>query len=1387
MATTGVNPETPVKPVGYGTTSQPSLIDLDDIIKTLISDQSVPEDVLVSSTSHHNYICLWRFFTQETSSANTNLGSPTGSPTHGTTSPLSSSPRRPHTPPGLTSPQLLSVQTTPVFLQSLPVFRNDECYLAAHLTSTLQPSDTSRQPSGAITPTSISPRHQHSSLPLPLSGAHPQQPTTQQLQGLSESADTTLTPRGLHHPFAHIPHTHLPTNPTTSSSADQHMHTPHTTKVDLYVWNGRQACNNTRAVATARAFQLERLLGGGGEGCGGCGCCVSSDSGNKSACGCVRHGENGGCSGVGGCGCVCGCGCAAVLLLRRLVKAGVCSVVLEHPPKSPRIPTTISTLTSKLVLPHNGSTSQSGSSQPIVGLMDMLAIEDGKEDGLPSSSLRETTEGADPPKKKPVISPRSAANGSHGVWWVVLRKTKRHGSTAADVQQKPPKIARKGPVSSNPAMESTSEALPPPKGRRVIPTLQLGAVVQPEIQVVRDQHQVSPRAPTSPIGAVTPPSPKSPTTTSPRSPSPTPLPTVVIPESSQKLKPFVVPKLVIPPLSTGSTLVPTASVNPNSPRNQSSLMPYPTSPRNLNPASPRNLLTANSNVKLPKLKIGGTPIPHIPISSIASSLPDSNIKTAESTPPVNPAITLRKPPLPSLSLNLTGISASSSPTKLPLCKVPAVPLLNLKIAQTLPYLQPLCAPRGPRGDTGGGVVVVEGGGVGSDEPLKAPRGRSKSVCAEDTESEVYIRPKDTQTQTPADSSAEEDDMEWMYFDDLGYDGPDVETSTSSSNSEGTTCILEEGSCAGTLRVSVASSQWMLMEEEEEAIEGYISGTTYRKCLEAICPIVPHIFLSGAIPTSDQSQLQSLGITHIMNCAASTCDNNFPALFNYWSLALHDSCIEDIHPLFLDVIEWIENVEKHNGQALIHCHAGASRSASIVMSYLIWKLGHDFRTAHEYVREKRVIVSPHGGFCDRLLLWSSIVHTDASRGICRLYRIVPQYASLHKPLLVGKHVDKFSASSFDPRACFVLHNAKEATVFAWIGAYCKPFLLPGLRKVTSQIQRYLKATTLVEIQQGEEPTNFLSLIPGCNGQKELFLSGLQLNVQYPEYSFPNPNTPYVWKFPNWDTTSELAPPHHLSNIWVAYTTISTTSTDDCIGARAFHLVIWIPQSEKVIATFSPYINALIQQYTTQKSGTKSVILCTEATAKPGATVEETAAKPPPSLPDINTIAMVVGRAFITDNGISFPPITPIHIEPCSDIHAFTTIVTNTSKLSPILRPSSHSPSPPPPARLPTPTLSTLPSPKTPLSPKSPPNSPKVAPKTPPASPILTTMPTPTQPQSQPPPLPSQPPPPAPPLPPPKPARKSSRTVAKTSKSAIPKLNLTSSPTSHHVNRKHKGAL
>ena len=94
------------------------------------------------------------------------------------------------------------------------------------------------------------------------------------------------------------------------------------------------------------------------------------------------------------------------------------------------------------------------------------------------------------------------------------------------------------------------------------------------------------------------------------------------------------------------------------------------------------------------------------------------------------------------------------------------------------------------------------------------------------------------------------------------------------------------------------------------------------------------------------------------------DNVFPLSFDYLKLDLLDlpeTYLPDIFPKAFDFID--EGLKK--GKVFVHCNAGVSRAASIVIAYKMRTDMVGFQEAYDYVKSVRPAIRPNDGFMKQL--------------------------------------------------------------------------------------------------------------------------------------------------------------------------------------------------------------------------------------------------------------------------------------------------------------------------------------------------------------------------------------------------------------------------------------
>ena len=91
-------------------------------------------------------------------------------------------------------------------------------------------------------------------------------------------------------------------------------------------------------------------------------------------------------------------------------------------------------------------------------------------------------------------------------------------------------------------------------------------------------------------------------------------------------------------------------------------------------------------------------------------------------------------------------------------------------------------------------------------------------------------------------------------------------------------------------------------------------------------------------------------------------------FNHKVFEVEDCATQNIIQYFGECINFI----KENDKILVHCMAGASRSATIVIAYIMWEQKMSSQDALDFVSKKRSIICPNEGFIDQLKIFEKLL-------------------------------------------------------------------------------------------------------------------------------------------------------------------------------------------------------------------------------------------------------------------------------------------------------------------------------------------------------------------------------------------------------------------------------
>ncbi|KAI4379833.1 hypothetical protein MLD38_006078 [Melastoma candidum] len=146
------------------------------------------------------------------------------------------------------------------------------------------------------------------------------------------------------------------------------------------------------------------------------------------------------------------------------------------------------------------------------------------------------------------------------------------------------------------------------------------------------------------------------------------------------------------------------------------------------------------------------------------------------------------------------------------------------------------------------------------------------------------------------------------------------------------------------------------------------------------PITNSLFIGGALAARSIFTLQHLNITHIL-CLCSNeigqSDSQHPDLFHYKNFSISDDEDVNISSIFSEACDFIDHVEQIDGKVLVHCFEGRSRSATVVIAYLMLRKNFTLLKAWNTLRRVHRRAQPNDGFAKILLELDRKLHGQVS--------------------------------------------------------------------------------------------------------------------------------------------------------------------------------------------------------------------------------------------------------------------------------------------------------------------------------------------------------------------------------------------------------------------------
>ncbi|XP_042300843.1 dual specificity protein phosphatase 19 [Sceloporus undulatus] len=127
---------------------------------------------------------------------------------------------------------------------------------------------------------------------------------------------------------------------------------------------------------------------------------------------------------------------------------------------------------------------------------------------------------------------------------------------------------------------------------------------------------------------------------------------------------------------------------------------------------------------------------------------------------------------------------------------------------------------------------------------------------------------------------------------------------------------------------------------------------------------PWLLLGSQDAAHDLDTMKKYRVTHVLNVAYGV-ENAFPHDFTYKTIPILDLPETDIISYFPECFEFIEEVKLKDGVVLVHCNAGVSRAAAIIIGFLMHSEGLNFAKAFSLVKNARPAICPNPGFMEQL--------------------------------------------------------------------------------------------------------------------------------------------------------------------------------------------------------------------------------------------------------------------------------------------------------------------------------------------------------------------------------------------------------------------------------------
>src|SRR5437868_2832132 len=131
-------------------------------------------------------------------------------------------------------------------------------------------------------------------------------------------------------------------------------------------------------------------------------------------------------------------------------------------------------------------------------------------------------------------------------------------------------------------------------------------------------------------------------------------------------------------------------------------------------------------------------------------------------------------------------------------------------------------------------------------------------------------------------------------------------------------------------------------------------------------VVPGLYIGHLGCARDAAVLRSYGIRRVVDVSAQ--DYTVPSSVDRLRLPIPDVSDYDVRQIIAATNQFIHEGVVNKENVLVHCHWGISRSAAVVVAYLMAFHHMTLEQALNHLQTKRTVVQPNRGFMQFLKLY-----------------------------------------------------------------------------------------------------------------------------------------------------------------------------------------------------------------------------------------------------------------------------------------------------------------------------------------------------------------------------------------------------------------------------------